>query len=543
MAINKSQPIRFTPRGLTDAFDATDKFPGACQALTNLIFDQSNPELMISRPGVISLADLGAAGMNNPTFISIQATIGTRVYGMVATSTTAGKDEPFCYDVAASALVAIAGITANNVPDSPATSGDWVPPTLTIVGTMVLITHPGFDGNVANSRFFGCIDITTFAAPVWHSYNTATNALTGVPQAVANFNNRAYFAVGNELQYTDALTNPPTRTLATQGITVGDTTDINALAGLPIQTTSSGVIGALIAFKETQVWQITGDTVVSNLSLNYISLTIGTTMPRSVAQSPLGLYFGTSGGPYQIDVFGILRAVTNRMDKLDPDIVAPFQNATTPSRWAGAYASSVYRVCGHTIIRGVEQVNDYWFDERRRRWTGPHSFEYDCASALGGYFVLSSFNNNGLLIRSDPFQTPISVFTDLGAPTQGTLWTSSFPKTGDMCEKQVVESQIELSASGGAVTYYITAQDEQSNTLGTVTIAIAALGGLWGFTVWGDGHYWTTSVKVPHTVPIPWEAPLVFEKMQLLITAVASANLKIGTFYARYQKTGWMTQG
>ena len=543
MAIGKSEPIRFTPRGLTDAFDATDKFPGACQALTNLIFDQSNPELAISRPGVITLADLAAAGLNNPTFISLQAAVGTRVYGMVATSKTPGYDEPFCYDVSASALVAIAGVTANNVPTSPLTIGDWVPPTLAMVGTMVLITHPGFDGNVANARFFGCIDLTTFAAPVWHSYNTATFGLTGVPQAVANFHNRGYFAVGNQLQYTDALTNPPTRTLATQALVIGDSTAVNALAGLPILTTSSGVLATLTVFKPTQCWQISGDTTTNDLAQNFLSLTIGTTMPRSVAQSPLGLYFGTTGGPYQIDIYGSLRAVTHKMDILDPDIIAPFQNATTPSRWAGAYASSVYRICGHTIIRGVEQTNDYWFDERRRRWTGPHSFAYDCASALGGYFVLSSANNNGLLIRSDPYQTISSLFTDLGAAMTGTLWSSSFPKTGDMCEKQVSESQIELSASGGSVTYTITAQDEQGNTLGTLAIAIAPLGGLWGFTVWGDGHKWRSSVNIPHTVPIPWAAPLVFEKMQILITAVASASLQIGTFYARYQKTGWMTQG
>ena len=38
----KTFPVRYTPRGLVDALDATDKFPGASTALTNLVFDQSN---------------------------------------------------------------------------------------------------------------------------------------------------------------------------------------------------------------------------------------------------------------------------------------------------------------------------------------------------------------------------------------------------------------------------------------------------------------------------------------------------------------------
>ena len=63
MAISKAQPIRFTPRGLSDAFDATDRFQGACQALTNLVFDQSNPELVVTRPGVTQLASFTVGGI------------------------------------------------------------------------------------------------------------------------------------------------------------------------------------------------------------------------------------------------------------------------------------------------------------------------------------------------------------------------------------------------------------------------------------------------------------------------------------------------
>jgi hypothetical protein len=555
--------MRFTPRGVTDAFDATDAFPGACQQLVNLVFDQSNPELVVSRPGVLTLASFTQAGFVAPGFISIQVGIGTRIYGMIATSRNAGKDEPFCYETATGAFIPVSGITGALCPTSPATTGDWVPPTIATIGVMVIVTHPGFPGGGTK---FGWFDVSTPASPVWHAGDTATNGLIGTPQAVANFNNRAYFAVGNQLEFTDVLTNPPTITNASQALTIGDSQVINALSGLPLQTTSSGILATLTVFKVSQVWQIAGDPTFSNISEQYMSLSIGTTAPRSVVQSTLGVYFIGSGGPYMIDQLGTLRSLTSGIDKLNPDLLAPFQNAVTPTRWAGAFTSSIYRICGPTIVHGQQIVGDYWFDEHKRRWTGPHTFAYDCATAVNGFFVLSSVNAGGLLLQQTPNQTIGSIFTDLGTSISILLQSSTFPKTSDMCMKQVAESQIELSASGGTVTYTITAQDEQNNTLDSVVLSVNKFGSTWGGTFWGastwahsnvwggggvwgtiaeggSGGVWMSGQQVPETFPVSWDAPFVFEKMQLNIAATASANVGIGTFYARYQKTGYMTLG
>jgi len=564
MAINNSQPMRFTARGLTDAFDATDEFKGACQSLANLIFDNSNPEIVVPRPGVVQLADLSQIGFALPRFISIQAAIGTRIYGMVSTSRNAGKDEPFCFDTATNAIVPITGVTGANTPTSPATTGDWVPPTIASIGVFIILTHPGFSG--AGANFFGVIDLTVPSAPAWSSSNLATNPLTAVPTAVANLNNRAYFAfAGNKLALSDVLL-PKTRTNASQELVVGDTGAINALAGLPIQTTSSGILSILTVFKSTQVWQVAGDPTTNNLALNYISLTTGTNSPRTVVLSTAGIYFLSTGGPYIINTLGLLVPLTKGGDNSDPDVQTPFINAITPTRWAGSYNSSIYRCCGPTSIRGQTQTNDYWFDEHKRRWTGPHSFAYDCASALGGYFVLTSANNPGLLCRGQPNQTLSSVFTDLGSAYNVSVLSSTFPKSGEMSQKQVTESQVELGGLPTGALYTVTAQDEQGAVLATATINVT-LAELWGAFTWGDGTLWGNGLPIwgagglwgsiaqggseyhwtsaqptaPHTYPIPWAAPFVFDKMQLLITAVASATVQIGTFYARYQQTGYMT--
>ena len=71
MPLAKAKPIPFRPKGLVDAFDATDKFNGACTALANLIFSQANPEIVVSRPGVTEITHF--TGLNTPGFISVKA--------------------------------------------------------------------------------------------------------------------------------------------------------------------------------------------------------------------------------------------------------------------------------------------------------------------------------------------------------------------------------------------------------------------------------------------------------------------------------------
>lgn len=565
MAILNSQPMQFCPGmgGLVDAFDSTKKFPGACTQLANLIHDQVNPEFVVSRPGNLILADFVAAGFNTPTFISVQVAAGNHIFGMVTTQRNPGFDEPFFYSTTTGLFVTVGTVTGANTPASQLTNGvDWTPPTLAIVGTMVVITHPGFT-IALNNGYYGIIDITSITAPVWRSENTTTNQLLSIPVAVANFNNRAWFAgsanttggtasYSNWVWYTDILTNPLTMTNASQALVIGDTSNINALAGLPNQTTSSGIIQSLTVFKQTQIWQITGDTTQANLSLNYLSLNIGTLMPRSIVQVPFGLYFISSGGPYMINLLGAVLPLVNGQSDTEPDIQVPFQNAVTPTRWCAAYNSQIYRVCGPTVINGVQSVNDYWFDEHKRRWNGPHSFAYDCASASGTLFVLSSYLQPGKLIQSSPVPSSGFPNTDLGKSITFTLQSSTFPKVGDMLTKMVCESQGEFASINGSQVFNLIASDERGRSIGNATIntgvAVPIWGNpalLWGTPPVGTGSLWTQSIQqyIPFTYPIPWAAPLVFEKMQLGITGTIASNLGIGTFMARYQKTGYMTTG
>ena len=220
MALRNAKSEFFVPRGIQDGYDQSLSFKGACQKLQNLAFDQSNNGIMVARPGVPTLVDFAVTGgWTTPAVISVHIVIGTRVYGMIGTARYAGKDEPFCFETATGSFVAIATVTNANTPTTQATSGQWNPPTMAQISTRIIVTHPGFSGAVG--VFFGVIDITNPAAPAWSAANTITNLLPTVPIAVANYNNRAYYACGNSAILSDVLV-PGTVTNANQVLTVGD---------------------------------------------------------------------------------------------------------------------------------------------------------------------------------------------------------------------------------------------------------------------------------------------------------------------------------
>jgi hypothetical protein len=411
---------------------------------------------------------------------------------------------------------------------------------MTVVSTKVIVTHPGFNGT--GSNFFGVIDISNPAAPAWSSSNLATNALTGVPTSVANFNNRAWFSVANTLQFSDVL-NPLTRTNASQAVTVGDTTPIIAQSGLPIQTTSAGVIGALVVFKQSQIWQITGDPTSNNLAENYISLTTGCIAPRSIVQGPFGIFFAGQDAPYILNFLGTLVPLSSRPGTdFPPDLQVPFQNATEPSRISASFSGNIYRVCVPTLIQGQPQTNDYWYDIRRKRWTGPHSFPYDCSAQYGNQFVLSSAGQGAALFVSSTIPTSNSGYSDAGVPFMARMRSANFPKTGHMAQVQVIESTIELASTGAGVNFNLTAVDDQGNTLASTFVQTPPSGSLWGTLIWGAAN-WSSNTSIPHVYTIPWPKALVFQKMSIDVQVTPINQTSIGTFFARYADTGYTNQG
>lgn len=544
MAIENSAPVKFSPRGLADAYDSTDAFSGAARKLTNLVFDQSNPEVVIPRPGVGN-AFTSFAGFSNPGFISVQITVGNYIYGMVATSLTAGKDQPFVYNITTSSFVTVSNVTAGNSegrPTSPATSGAWTPPTIAVVGVKVIITHPGHSGSGTN--FFSVIDISNPAAPAYSAMNTTTHALPSVPTFVANFNNRAYFACGNTAYYSDVLL-PTSMTNAGQALTLGDTTNITAMSGLPVATSTAGIVAALIIFKPTQIWQITGDAAITgSLAQNYLSLNIGTLAPRSVVPTPAGTFFVGPDSAYVVSPLGAVMPLTNQLGGpgSTPDIRQPFGYCTQPTRVAAAFAGNIYRICIPTIIDGTAGTYDYWFDTRKMRWNGPHTFIYDCVSSAGTYFIVSGAGSGANLFNSTPFPSTTTLYADNGVSYVIDCKTADLAVKGDMFMKQAVETTVELGSSGTSTAFAITAYGDKGNFLSNTSVSPSQVGGIWGANKWGDGTLWQTSLSQPVTYLLSWPFPLVFNRISIEIVATAKAGISIGSFLMRTQRTGYTLQ-
>ena len=544
MGIRDARVVRFTPIGLADAYDATDKFLGACRSMQNLVFDQSNPSCVIPRPGV-GTAFTSFAGFTSPTFISCQVVVGNYVFGMVSTGLTAGHDQPFCYNMSTNSFVTISNVTSGNSegrPTSPSTTGAWTPPTMAVIGVKIIITHPGYTGT--GSNFFGVIDITNPAAPAYSTMNTTTYGLPSVPTFVANFNNRAYFICGNAVYYSDVLV-PTSMTNVGQALTVGDTSNCTALSGLPIQTTTAGVAAALIVFKTSQIWQITGDAAISgSLALNYLSLNVGSVAPRSVQPSPIGTIFVSQDSAYVVNPLGAVIPLSNQLGSFNAtsDIRQPFNYCTQPTRISAAYSNGIYRMCIPTIIDGNVTTNDYWFDTKRMRWNGPHTFVYDTASSAGGNFVLSGAGSGAKLFYSYTVPSTNTVYNDNGASYLIDLKTADFPNTGEMAMNQIVESTIALASSGASQNFSVSAFDDAGNYITSTNVKTNPSGSLWGSNYWGDGSLWKSSLVRPQTYLLAWPIPIVFNRIAIEIVATAGAGVAIDSFFARTQKTGYTLQ-
>ena len=190
-SLRHTSALRFSPAGLSDALDETDVFPGACAALGNLIPDPTTKDVWTCRPAASVLTSF--AGFNTPTSISVIQQIGALCYGLIGSARNPGYDEPFVYNLLTSAFVTVAGITSATVPLTPATVGDWIPPTMSLVGVNLVVTHPGFDG-VTN--FIGWFDTSNPAAPVWHAGNLLP---TGGVEAVGTLVGGAAYTAGTYL--------------------------------------------------------------------------------------------------------------------------------------------------------------------------------------------------------------------------------------------------------------------------------------------------------------------------------------------------------
>jgi hypothetical protein len=171
--IRNSRAINNRPRGVSDSADGTNAFAGAMKSIVNMIPDQRTAQVWRPRPAATRLVDLAESGV-----ISALLVVGEIAYGMVASSTHAGKDEPFAYDSGRDVFLVIDGITSGNLPTTQPDTGDWTPPIMCVVAGRVIVTHPGFPGDGVQ---FGWFDVSGIDLSLTGDTVNGTRYITGNP--------------------------------------------------------------------------------------------------------------------------------------------------------------------------------------------------------------------------------------------------------------------------------------------------------------------------------------------------------------------------
>lgn len=460
------------------------------------------------------------------------------IYGMVGSAQYPGFDVPFAFKISTASFLPVAGVTPNNIPESPATSGDWTPPTMDIVSTFLVVTHPGFHG--LNNNFFGWFDLTLPYAPVWNTgnvtptaENTTNTVLIAPPTCCAQFNDRMYFAVGNALIPTDA----GTLNLSNPGnvLILGNSSPITALVGAPLSTTSIAIFEGLIAFKgpSNGIFQVTGDPILNNWAENIMSKTLGTTAPRSVQQTPEGIKFMAVDGLRTINFLGLI-------GEPDPDIALPFINALYPTRASAGYNSNIYRICIQNKSLPNAPHQEYWQDLKRGGWTGPHTFQQDILVAYQDTFIAASNANLHALFRSDVLQTGQDRFIELGAAMTFDYKSTPMNELNNLYANSALKSTLEISMPATGDTYSISGQDEAGDILASGQIIADFDAALWDDFDWGDGTLWGASTSSFRPRIIPWTQPLVFNRLVEDIVGPCSQTFKVGSFFNAYERLNYM---
>jgi hypothetical protein len=541
MAIRNSKPLRFVAQGLSDALDGTDVFEGACSVLQNLIPDAGTKGIWVCRPA--STKQTAFAGFTTPGFVSAGYINGSRFYGLVASGLTPGYDQPFCYDIIAGIFVTITGITGLNVPASPITAGDWEPPTMAMVGTKLVVTHPGFSFIAGNA--FGWFETSNPSAVSWNAGNT-TGALVlpARPSCVAQFGGRAWFLVnpttGQPTAYfTDILSLNITN--AGQALTFDDNKTLTAAVGLPLENQLGGIIQALIVFKDSSnMYQITGDFALSTLSKNAMNVATGTKAPRSICVTPKGITFVSPDGIRLVDFNA---RVSDPVGEEGAGVNNPFINALYPSRISAAANANTVRITVQDGSVAGTPTYEYWYDLVKLKWSGPHTFPTDLALPYNNTFIIVPKNITGSLWQSDVINSSLSTFVENGSAISCIMQTSLLPDAMAMSESTMSETALEVVLPLPPSAISITAQDENySAIIPPVSISTSGAGpSYWGVAIWGTALWYGASVRLT-SVRIPWSKPIVFKRMTINITFTAASNVRIGAMSMRVQQLGYLQQ-
>jgi hypothetical protein len=177
VGLRDAKNIVFTPTGVTDSLDGTNAPPGSMRLLQNLVPSYGTSGVYTPRPAGTTAINFSSINPNG--IVSALIVVGTRAYGWISSSTYAGKDQPFCYDLTAASFITLTGVTSALLPATQASTGDWTPPVVcAVTNSLILFLHAGYAGGA--NPYFGWLDISSFSQTVLGNTTSGSPVITGV---------------------------------------------------------------------------------------------------------------------------------------------------------------------------------------------------------------------------------------------------------------------------------------------------------------------------------------------------------------------------
>lgn len=514
----------------------------------NIIGDTTSGSAIIN--GSFSIASVGpgytiiGTGIPANTTILNTANVNFSITGTTHTNTTidgiASTANLFVGQQIAGTGIPIGATIASIVSGSSitisvaATGSSTVP--LAISGQTLTLSA---NASASNNGITFAVAGGTSTSPLWAAGNTTgVLQLASIPQAVKTFNNRSYFAAGNNLIFTDTLSLNISNANGVQVLTIGDSSNITVLAGLPIETTSGGILQALLPFKKFSIWQVTGDAATSDLAINQLSGNVGTSAPRSVVTTPIGVAFMALDGVRLVGLTGAL-------GEPNSDLAVPFIFANHPSRVCAAFNADTYRICAQNTNVIGNPYQEYHYSLKFEGWTGPHTFQADCMVPYNNDFIV--FNNSlpASMWRSysvQGYNSQGNTFVENGVQLRWQYTTVPMTDTGNMYANGVIRTTLDMSLAATGDTYLFQAEDESSATLAIASLKGPLSQAIWNAFNWGDGTLWGAAQYGLEPLSIPWTQPLIFNKLVFSGVGNSALGLKIGSLYIGYEKLGYLKQ-
>lgn len=407
---------------------------------------------------------------------------------------------------------------------------------VTFSGGTITVNAPASSNNSATSV---TVVGGTPAAPLWGAGTTDRNPLPSVPVGVAQFNGRAYYALGtNGIVFSDSgfpcrVSNNPN----VQALTTNDGLSVTAIGQLLLTAPlTGGIVQALIVFEGVvKMQQITGDPTTNNLAMNAMNVATGTAAPLSITPTTLGLAFIS---PQGLRIVSFAGTVSDVIGAYGGGVSVPFINAQHPSRICAGANSGVLRISVPTLLANANATVEYWFDLTRKQWSGPHTFASSQIQPWNITFICAQTGVNGQLYGSDVYQTVGSQFLENGALLAWAWQTSMQPDNGDIAGNSLVEMTLACGVAGGK-TISLSSYDMNGALLDSTNVGVAGMPAIFGQAIFGTSVFGDVAGGPFQQRKVEWTHPLVFKQLSVLATGASSSQVRLGNLYMRYQILGY----